>query len=278
VMSRTKILLLGLLAMLTVSAVPSATASAAELQGPWWRHPESKGSQKQVKWPENEEHATKASNEGQGNFRLFSKGNPVLGNITIECKKVTSAGDIWDGLHQGEASTRILFEECSSSGTISGKCPKVTIGETISYSELVWKYRGESKELKEVGQQKIYDVFAPTDEPKGGKAVYTTLSVPEGCIGHGTLFEVAAVGSEATFVDQDQDAHPVVWGMAAVVEPQNEDVTKGFLHWTSPNVTKLHHQEKEVVAKLEFAGHPAELEGTVAVELNSGEKSGAFDE
>jgi hypothetical protein len=274
-MPRLRILLLGLLAMLAMSAVSSATASATELQGPWWRHPESS---KQVKWPENEEHAITASNTGLGNFRLVSKGNAVLGNVTIECKKVTSTGNIWNGLHQGEDNANALFEECESIGTVSGKCPNVKVGEVKAYSELMWKYRGEAKELKEPGQQKIYDVFAPTTEPKGGKAPYTVITFPEGCVGHGTLFEVTATGSEATFIDQHQEPHPIVWGTAALVEPQNADVTKGFLHWIIPNVTKLHHQEKEVVAKLEFGGKPAELEGTLAVELTAGGMFGAYNE
>jgi hypothetical protein len=53
---------------------------------------------------------------------------------------------------------------------------------------LQWKYAGTQKELTEVGQQKIYDVFAPTGEPeqkelskgeKVARAVFTEIEIPE---------------------------------------------------------------------------------------------------
>jgi hypothetical protein len=272
-MHRLKVLIVSLLAVFAVSSVVVATASAA-VAGPWWKHIENS---KQVKFVENKEQPLKATNAGLGNFKLKSK-TVLLGTVLIECKKVTSTGNLWNGAFQGEDESVVVFEECEAKSSLTGVCKGVTVESSKVYSELMWKYRGETKELKEAGgQQKIYDAFAPTEEPKEGKARFTTITLPAGCTGAGN-YTVTAVGTEATFVDQFLGKHLIVWGTAAQVEPQNEDATKGFLTWNIPNVTKLHHQEKEVVAKLQFAGQPAELEGKLAVELNNGEKFGAFNE
>lgn len=272
-MSRIRVLFLSLLAVFAVSSVVVATASGA-LTGPWWKHIENSN---QVKYVENKEQPLKATNAGLGNFKLKSK-TVLLGTVLIECQKATSKGFLWNGAFQGEDESVVAFEECESKGSLTGVCKGVTVESSKVYSELMWKYRGETKELKEAGgQQKIFDVFAPTAEPKEGKAIFTTITLPAGCTGAGP-YTVTANGSEATFVDQLLGKHLIVWGTAAQVEPQNEDVTKGFLTWNIPNVMKLHHQEKEVLAKLQFAGSPAELEGKLAVELNNGEKFGAFNE
>jgi hypothetical protein len=269
---RPKVLIVSLLAVFAVSSVVVATASAA-LTGPWWKHIENS---KQVKFVENKEQPLKATNAGLGNFKLKSK-TVAFGSIVIECQEATSKGNLWNGALQGEDEAILAFEKCEAKGSLTGVCKGVTIENSKVHSELMWKYRGETKELKEAGgQQKIYDAFAPTEAPKEGKAALTTITFPTGCTLAGSYI-ITAVGTEATFIDQFLEKHLVVWGTAAQVEPQNEDVTKGFLTWNSPNVTKLHHQEKEVVAKLQFAGQPAELEGKLAIELNNGEKFGAFN-
>jgi hypothetical protein len=272
-MHRLKVLIVSLLAVFAVSSVVVATASAA-LTGPWWKHIENSN---QVKYLENKEQPLKATNAGLGNFKLKSK-TALLGAVLIECQKATTKGNLWNGALQGEDESIVVFEECEAKGSLTGVCKGVTIENSKVYSELMWKYRGEAKELKEVGgQQKIFDAFAPTEEPKEGKAKLTTITLPAGCTLAGEYILTAA-GSEATFIDQFLGKHLIVWVTAAQVEPQNVDVTKGFLTWNTPNVTKLHHQEKEVVAKLQFAGQPAELEGKLAIELNNGEKFGAFNE
>jgi hypothetical protein len=273
IMYRMKVMLVSLLAVFAVSSVVVSTASAA-LTGPWWKHIENS---KQVKFVENKEQPLKASNAGLGNFKLKSK-TVLLGTVLIECQKATSTGFLWNGALQGEDESLVIFEECEAKGSLTGVCKGVIVENSKVYSELMWKYRGEAKELTEAGgQQKIFDAFAPTEPPTEGKAKFTTITLPAGCTGAGNYI-VTAVGTEATFVDQKPTSHQIVWGTAAQVEPQNEDVTKGFLTWNTPNVTKLHHQEKEIVAKLQFAGQPAELEGKLAVELNNSEVFGAFNQ
>ncbi len=264
-MNRIRMLFLSLLAVFAVSSVISATASA-ELQGPWWKQVK-KGVQ--IKLELNKEQAVKGVNEGS--FTLKSK---LLGlKAVIKCETVLSEGNIWNGLHQGEDNAEVKFTKC----VIIEPCKEEAIVEpSKTFTELMWKYRGETKELNEVGAQKIYDVFAPTAEPKEGKALFTIIKIPAGsCKGE---FPVNAVGTPATFIDQNRVEHKIVWGTAALVEPQNEDAVAGHLNWIDPNVTKLHHQEKEIVAKLTLGPEPAELQGKVKVEENSAEPFGAFSE
>jgi hypothetical protein len=269
-MLRIRAILLGLLAMLAVSAVASATASA-ELQGPWWRHIENS---QQAKYALNAEQQLKAKNEG--NFKLRSKiaGEKAL----IECLKVTSKGWLWDGLHQGEnEAEEVKFTECTAKTPIVTCTEGVTVGAVKNaYSELMWKYRGAPGELTEVGQQKIYDAFGVAENTEH-KFIYNVITLAAPCPIHET-FPVVASGTKQVFQDQHQVEHEITWGTAALVEPQNEDQTKGFLTWTIPNQTKLHHQGKEVIATLKLGEQPAELEGKLAVELNNGERFGAFNE
>jgi hypothetical protein len=276
-MSRVKILVLSLLAVCAVSSVVVATASAA-LQGPWYRHPEAKGSQKQIKYPYNEEQPFVAENEG-----AFTLKGKILGTrVVISCAKAASSGNIWDGLQQGEDNAKVEFTECTISEAVLCKGAKVLVSPAEVYSELQWKYAGTQKELTEVGQQKIYDVFAPTKEPEQkegvARAVFTEIEIPEKeCKTLHGIFPVEAAGSLATFQDQHQVSHKIVWGTAAQVEPQNEDVVVGRLTWKIPNVTGLHHQESQTKAKLLFASEPAELEGTLKVALVSEEPFGAYN-
>ncbi len=279
-MQRTKIMLLGLLAVMALSSVVSATASAAPV-GPWFRTPEAGGNQKQVKIGYNQEKEIKAKNVAGTAFTLKGKIAGVTGLII--CNKVSAAGNIWNGLFQGEDNTEVKFTECSTK-----LCPpedgEVIVEAVKAFSELQWKYAGNQKELTVEGkenQQKIYDVFAPTEEPvqKGTvlRSVFTNITLPEKCIKSEKL-PVEAVGSEANFIDQHQVGHRIVWGTAAQVEPQNEDVKAGLLTWKFPNVTELHHQGGQTKAKLQLAGAPAELEGSIEVERNNGELYGAYNE
>jgi hypothetical protein len=255
----------GLMAILIASSVVSATASA-ELNGPWWKQLK-KGVQ--IKLERNKELEVKGENEGAGTLKATLLNLPTV----IKCNKVVSKGFIWNGLHQGEAESSADLTECEMTEPCKGS---VTVSETKGYGELMWKYQGNKEELSKVGQQKIYIVGAPTSEPKEGKATITTFIGPKGTLCSGT-FNVNAVGTPATFVDQHEVKHNIQWGTAALVEPQNEDVVTGRLNSIDPNIIKLHHQETPIEAKFEFAGNPAELQGKMKVEANSGEALGAFN-
>lgn len=272
-MQRMKIMLLGVLAMLALSSVVSATASAELQGGPWFRHPEAG---KQVKWPMNEEKEIKGVN--QGGFILKSAiGEKTKTPITLECKEAKITGNIWNGLHQGEDESEVKFTSCT---VISSPCAgeAVTVEPAKVFSELMWNHAKESKELKEVGQQKIYDAFAPTVEPNAeGKASFTTIKIPAKCVLGGSV-KVEAEGSLAKFIDQHQVEHKIVWGTAAETAPQNQDASVGYLIWRTPNETKLHHQEKEVEAKLFLGTNAAELEGYLKVERNVAEEFGVYNE
>ncbi len=273
-MSRIKIMLAGLLAMLIVGSVASAVASAAP-DGPWFRHPEGG---KQVKWPINEEQQIKSKNQGGSPFILKSTISENNTPVTLECRQVNNKGNIWNGLHQGEDEAEVIFSECiMSSAPCAGE--PITVEPTKVYTELMWKYSGVKKELEEqkAGQQKIYDVFASTAEPVGGKAKFTTIKIPAKCIFGGSI-NVEAGGTAATFVDQHQVSHSVVWGTAAEVNPQNLDAKTGYLVWNIPNQKQLHHQGTIVQANLFLGTHTAELQGQIKIERNNEEEFGVFNE
>lgn len=273
-MFRFKVLLLSLLAVMAVGSVASTVASAA-LEGPWWRHPEGG---KQVKWKLNEEHEVKSINEGGFQLKSIIAGSPA----TIQCNSAKDKGNIWNGLHQGEDNTEVTWGECSLLEPC--KVTGVTVGETKAFTELMWKYRGEAKELTEVGQQKIYDTFAPTGTPEevgAGKgefqAPFTKINIPVGTVCTGTL-TVFARGPRTTFIDQNNEEHAIVWGTAALVEPQNADATAGHLTWLDPNIKELHHQATVIKPRLFLGTNPAELQGKIKVELTAGGEFGAFNE
>jgi hypothetical protein len=273
-MFRMKIMLAGLLAMLALGSVASATASA-ELNGPWWRHPEGG---KQVLYPEDK--PQEIISENQSPFQLKSRIAGLVANI--QCNKVTNKGFIWNSLHQGADKALVEFTECEMKSPCVTKEVKVEPVEV--YTELMWKYGGKSTELKEAGQQKIYDAFAPIAEPKEvepkGKgefrSLFTNIKVGNtGCLG---VYPVEAAGTKTTFRDQNQETHPIIWGTAAEVAPQNKDAKQGELIWKDPNVTILHHQEVPIEAKLLLGKEPAGLQGQIKVERTNGEEFGAFNE
>lgn len=265
-MYRIKVLLVSLLAVFAVSSVVAASASAA-LEGPWYK--QVKG--KQIKLERNKEQPIKSENEGS--FKL--KGKLVGSAVVIECATAKSTGNIWNGLLQGEDNATVEFGTCTIGKAIVCVGAPVEVTPSKVFSELQWKYAGNTNELKEVGQQKIYNVFAPTAEPVAGKATFTKVNILKAnCETINGEFPVEAAGTLATFVDQNGTSHKIVWGTAAVASPQNTDVVTNRLTWASPNVTELHHQGTQTKAKLLFGGAAAELEGTLRVELNSGEEFG----
>jgi hypothetical protein len=273
---------LGLMAMLLFGSYAASSASAA-VQGPWWMKLEGG---KQVKIEPKPHLEIKSENEG--NFKLKGK---ILGTaVILECKKVENKGSIWNGPHTGRDEAVITWNECSIAQAVLCKGFPIEVGLTKVRTELMWKYAGIEKELKETGglQQKIYDVFAPTEpvEKIEGKekSKFTTITVPtefEGikCALAG-VFTVYAVGTVYTgWEDQEKVLHTVQWGTAALVEPQNMDVKLGRLKWAIPNVKKLHVEEAPQIAELEFASNPAELEGTIKVEATNGiTEFGAWNE
>ena len=279
-MPRMRMIFVSLLAALVASSIAVSAASGA-VQGPWWLK---LSGGKQVKIEPAGHLQVKSQNEGA--FILKSKA--ILMNVTIECRKVADKGFIWNGQHQGQDESAVKFTECFM--TSPCKNYPVTVGETKVVTELMWKYRGIPKELEEAGGgQKIYDVFAPSEGPveefaKGKFGVkFTIIEVAaevEGvkCPVNGK-FPVYAAGSKSKWEDQKGTLHEVIWGTAALVEPQNADAKIGHLKWQLPNVKLLHHQGVAQEAALFFGVEPAELEGTIKVEeeLGLGTEFGAWD-
>jgi hypothetical protein len=261
-MSRVKITLLALVAVFVASFVMSATAGAV-IQGPWWKKLENG---QQVKIEQTKELQVKSINEGS----FILKTRALEMNITIECRKVEDKGFIWNGPHTGRDESKIKFTECLMVTPCAGTA--VTVEESKVRTELMWKYQGNTSELGEAGGvQKIYDVFAPEEapvefEPGKFRAKFTTITVPKPCVVNGA-FPVYAEGSRLlNWKDQKGNSFEVIWGTAALVEPQNNDATTGRLKWELPNVTKLHVEEAPQEAKLQFGTNAAELKGTIKVE------------
>jgi hypothetical protein len=281
-MSRMKIMLAGLLAMMIVGSVASATALAAP-DGPWFRHPVGGV---QVKWPINEH--KEIEGENQGSFTLVGK---VLSlPVTIKCSTVVTTGLIWNGAHQGQDEGEVAFTNCTTLQLCAGS--EVTVSAAKVLSELQFKYAGKQSELNEQppNQQKIFDVFAPKEAPKQvelakgekvARAIFVTIAFPKVC-GVGTEpFPVEAAGTVATFENQKQEKQSIIWGTAAETWPQNQDAPEGTLQWKIPNPTEFHHQGVQTKAQLLFAGSPAELEGIIHVKrtgIGAPEEFGVFKE
>jgi len=272
-MSRIKILLSSLLALMVVGSVASATASA-ELNGPWWRHPMLG---QQVKFPQNKTQQVKGINAG--GFEIKTE------NVAFFCGEALLEGVIWNGAHQGQDQAKLHLLKCRVTRPVPCEFTPVKISQAKVYTELMWKYHGQPTELHEAGgQQKIYDAFAPTAQPnQEGRAPFVTIAIPPGCFLPEQL-TLWAKGSSAQYEDAQQGTHPIVWGTAAEVAPQNQDSPALLLKWADPNVEFLHHQEKPVKAELQLEDEvgvfeKANLQGGLRIERQQGqEEFGAFDQ
>jgi hypothetical protein len=272
-MSLMKTLLSSLLAMLALGSMASATASA-ELNGPWWRHPELG---QQVKFPQNQTQQVKGINAG--GFEIKTA------NVAFFCGEALLEGAIWNGAHQGQDQAKLQLLKCRVTKPVPCENTPVKVGQIKVYTELMWKYQGAPVELTEPGgQQKIYDAFAPTAQPnKEGRAALTTIAIPPGCFVPEQL-TLWAKGSLAQYEDSQQGTHSIVWGTAAEVEPQNQDSPALRLKWTDPNVKFLHHQEKPVKVELQLEDETgffeeANLQGALRIERQQGQgEFGAFNQ
>jgi hypothetical protein len=273
-MSRTKVLLVSLLAVFAVGSATSAVASAA-LQGPWWmKFPP--GGKMQEKIEQKEELQIKSTRVGAFPFKIVSPG---LQNTVISCTNVENKGWLWNGktADQGQNKETIKFSGCIDKfeGCKEERVAELSQAEVVS--ELMWKYRGEKKEFEEQGKQEIYNVLAPRapiEEFEKGKfrSKFLTVRVPAGGACPLEEFSLYAVGTKTTWEDQpiqEKGEHPkieVVWGTAARVEPENLDQKVVTLNWIQPNVKKLHHKEVEINATLQLGNAEAEIKGELGLQ------------
>jgi hypothetical protein len=256
---------LSLLAVTVVSATTAATASA-ELNGPWWKH---RGKVPQEKLPTEMHFGVRIESNEFLKIHFKVLGEPV----TVECKvRAESNAIVWNGLHQGQDSAQLVFENCK----IPGQTCAVTVASVKVFTELMWKYQKKLDELHTNKGQEIYDSFAPLQTPKNGRALFLTIKIPAGCHPVGE-FQVEAAGTEQ-LIENQGPKQPVVWGTAGRTEPENVCARPLILKWTIPNQTSLHHKETPIEARLLHGGEPVELEGQLRVELTNGEELGAFNE
>lgn len=281
IMPRMRTVLTGLLIVLATGSMAVCAASAA-VQGPFWMEKERTG---QVKIEPKDHLQIKGQNKGT--FLLKSK--IVAIPVFFECRNVENKGSIWNGPHAGRGEATVKWTECfvSTSTPICKGFP-VEVGAIKVRTQLMWKYKGSIGELGEAGgQQKIYDVFAPTaaiEEFEMGqfRAFFTFIEIPREVAGMkcaiGGVFALYARGKRYPgWENQEGTKQEVQWGTAAQVEPQNMDAKSGTLKWVFPNAPELHVEGGEQEAVLRLEGAPAELQGTIQVEAGMPE-FGAWNE
>jgi hypothetical protein len=232
--SRTKVVLLGMLAVFVVSAVASTTASAKTNQ-PSWRV------NQKLLWEGKIE--LKVSNTGQFPFQI--EVTVLKTKAIIECKVVTGTAFIEGnkkvhGLDSGEAK----FSECSLEGAAG--CGVENIAATFKSS--LWLH-GTIKEAEE-GKPKtkeLQNLF----EPKANNE-FTKIEITK-CALKGKY----AVGGQT----------------ASEFSEAERDTTELKLVWTKPNQKHVHQPktegtgEEETQVGLIFANEPAELQGDINLTL-----------
>lgn len=278
-MYRMRILLLSSLAVFALSSMISATASA-ELQGPWWMKLEGG---KQVKIEQKSELQIKSDNNLN---QVLTPFNIIsVGNKHVECQVVLNKGWLWNGeqAHQGLNEESIQFNICTFKEPGCVITRPVTLSQAKVRTELMWKYRGEKKELEEVGTQTIHDVFGPSEPPEkfvgGLRARFLTVTVPAegGC--EARSIGLFATGTKTEWENQQHAKFETIWGTAPQVEPKNIDEKFVTLKWVRPNVKWLHHKGVEVNARLALGEEEAEIQGKIYLEEEFGlTLFGAWDE
>jgi hypothetical protein len=238
-LSRTKVVLLGLLAVLVVSAAASATASAINQQPHWLVN-------QQVLWEGKVE--LEVNNNNQGPFILDGKISTT--NIEIQCKTIKGTAFI-EGTkkYHGLDSGSVKFTNCELVGVAN--C--VVEVEEVTVKSSLWQH-GTIKEASEnKPKTKTLQVLF---EPKANN-LFTKILIKNGakeCLLKGT-FEV-----------KGQTA-------AETSEAEDKDVTEAKLVWQKPNQKSVHQQKSEGTGEegtevgLIFGGQPAELQGDINLKL-----------
>jgi hypothetical protein len=238
-LSRIKVLLLGLLVVLVVSAAASATASAKTQQPHWLVN-------QKILWEGKVE--LEVNNNNQGPFILDGK----ISTTTIEFKCATVKGTAFiEGAkkYHGLDSGQMKITNCELVGVPN--CV-VEIEEVTAKSSL-WLH-GTIKEASE--NKPKTRTLQVLFEPKSNN-IFTKISIKSGakeCLLNGT-FEVKGQFAAETS------------------ELEDKDVTEAKLVWVKPNQKFVHQQksegtgEEETEVGLTFGGQPFELQGDLNLKL-----------
>jgi hypothetical protein len=164
--SRTRAVMLGLLAVMLVGSVMAATATAGP--GPFWYHREVGGKGNGTKIAAN----SPESFRGTGGEQTLTS---TFGTETVELRSrsVQVKGAIANGPLQGQIKLEIIYSQPEVLKP-TGKPCEVVIGEkniVVVKGHLMWKWNGEVKQLEEQKQEtQVPDlVFTPAELLQGAK-------------------------------------------------------------------------------------------------------------
>ena len=253
--SRTRAVMLGLLAVMLAGSVMAATASAGP--GPFWYHRPVGAKEPQLK----------VSANAPENFRGTGGEQTLVGtfgteSVEVRSKSVQVKGAISNGPFQGQIKLEIIYLQPEVVKPAAKPCNVVVGASNIVAvkGHLMWKYNGVVKQLEEQKQEEQTPeiVFTPTELQQGAtglpKGEFTSLTFKGAGCGVLTGGARQISGSEVGF---PSPSHVEEWSQKLSVR-------------TVPGKELLQHfwnGAKNVEAKvgLEFTSNPASLIGQTEV-------------
>ena len=244
-MFKTRVALLGALALFIASGIAASTASAG--QGPFWHVAGAKlgqGAVKQVKFQAK-------YNEAISLFR----GSALSGAVVVEIKCHNSYGEggtiEGQGAFQGQDKAVIVFEQCKTAFKPAAAECKVV--EPIRTNQLK-SYLAYNNTKPENKQQKFVDVFEPSAAQAAG--VFLTLHFAgKGCL----VTEAKVEGS-----------------VAAEIVPIEKESQELLFFFPEVPIESVVHEQQERKVGLSFAGEPAIFSGAYGARLATNEPWGVF--
>ncbi len=243
-MFKTRVALLGVLALFIASGIAASTASAG--QGPFWHVNGAKlgqGASKQVKFQAK-------YNETASLFRFSALGGAVV--LELKCHNSYSEGGTIEGqgAFQGQDKARIVFEQCKTLFKAAEECKIV---EPIRTNQLK-SYLAYNNTKPENKQQKFVDVIEPSAAQAAG--VFFVLHFE----GKGCLFTEAKLEGS----------------MAAEILPIEKESQELLFFFPGEPIGSVVHEQQERKIGLKFAEEPAVLSGAYGARLATNEPWGVF--
>jgi hypothetical protein len=236
-MFKTRVALLGVLALFIASGIAASTASAEQNQGPYWRVAGSRlgqGMAKQVKL--------------QAKSVTVLKGKVIAGvAAVIECHRSESEGATIEGQgnFQGQDKGRVFFEQCKTVFTPAS--PECAVEEPIRTNQIK-SYLAYNPNNN---QQKFIDVF----EPQQGNVFVKIKFVGKLC----PVNEASVAGA-----------------VAGELIPIEKEGQEGLLNFPETPITTIEHEHQRRTIGLKFALEPAVFSGAYGARLETNELWGVF--
>lgn len=263
-LSRARVMWLGLLAMLLVGAFASAPAFAG---GPFWYHREAGKQASQAKIAQQKPETFTGKGEEQ---KL--KGTLVALATEITSKSVETEGEIYNNQLQGQIKVKLLYIEPKLVEPKIAGC-EVKVGQVNHASaigHLAWTWNGEPKQLKEQPQWKVQSpdiIFTPKEIQQGAKelpkGVFSTVTLSNCGVLNGTFnVEGSTVGTP--------------------IQPEGINAFSTSLKLSTPEGKKKQHffngtENVGVETGLIFGGNSASLVGTTTNTIVGGQEVGMLE-